>query len=119
MISARMMRSPSSASAISRARSRSGGMMGSCVRHCWTPGQLRELAQELAGPVGDDGDALAGLVAVSDLDLTRQDNHEAGTDVADGGERLAGGERAALAEATHPLDLQRIEHRQHLRAALI
>jgi hypothetical protein len=80
---------------------------------------LRQLAQKLAGPVRDDGDPLAGFIAVGDFDVTRQDNHQAGADLADGGECRTGCERAALAEAAHALDLQCIEHRQHLLAALV
>jgi hypothetical protein len=51
--------------------------------------------------------------------VTGQDDHQAGADVADSGECRAGCERVARAEATQSLDLQRIEHWQHLFAALI
>ena len=83
------------------------------------PGQLRELANEFARPVADDADALAGFIDMGHVDPAGQNDHQAGADMADGEERCALGERAAFTEAAHPLDLQRIEHRQHLRAALI
>ena len=56
---------------------------------------------------------------MGDLDLAGQNDHQAGADLADGGERRARGEGAALAEPAYPLDLQWIEHRQHLLAALL
>ncbi len=80
-----MIRSPSSASATSRARSRSGGMTKASHRlqrggvdQRRPPGQLRELAHEFAGPMGDDDDALAGFVVLGDFDLAGQDDHQAG-----------------------------------------
>ena len=82
-------------------------------------GQLRELAYEFAGPMADNAEALAGFIDMGHVDPARQNDHQARADLPDGKERRALGEGAALAEAAHPLDLQGIEHRQHLLAALV
>ena len=81
-------------------------------------GQLRELTYEFAGTVADNADALAGFIDMGHVDPAGQNDHQARADLADGEERCALGEGAALAEAAHALDLQCIEHRQHLLAAL-
>ena len=82
-----MIRSPSSASAISSARSRSGGMINALhrilrdgVRQRRPPGQLGQFAHELAGAVRDDQRAMTGLIALANVDVAGEDDDEAGPD---------------------------------------
>ena len=80
-------------------------------------GQLRQLAHERAGAVGDDRLAAARLVVLGDVDLAGQDDGQTEADLADRGQRLARAIGADLAEPAHPLDLRRLQSREHLVAA--
>ena len=111
-----MIRSPRSASAISNARNRLGGMtststgrLGVDVHQHGLALQLRQLARERAGAMGDDQLAAAGFVALGDVDLAGQDDHQAGADLADRDQRLARAVAADLAEPPHAFDLRRLQ----------
>jgi hypothetical protein len=79
--------------------------------------ELRQLAQERTGALGDDRLGPAPLAAVRGSDLAGQDDHHAATDVADARQRFARAIAGDLAEPTHPLDLRRRKRREHLVAS--
>src|SRR5207247_2467457 len=79
--------------------------------------QLGQLAQEPAAGVGDDQLTMTELVAPSDDDLARQDEDQPVTDLADLREGLARAIRPELPEPAQPVDLRRLEGREHLLPA--
>ncbi len=80
-------------------------------------GELGHLAHERAGAVGDDRVATIELVAPSDGDLAREDDGQPVTDLADLHEGLARAIRPELPEPAQPVDLRRLEGREHLLPA--
>src|SRR5262249_55163358 len=89
-----------------------------CLHQRRTTRQLRELAHEVARAVGDDRLVIVEIVALGDGDLSGEDDHEAGSDLADDAKRFAGRKGAKIAEPPYPLDFQRIEPGKYLIAAL-
>ena len=79
--------------------------------------QLRQLARERAGAMGDDQLAAAVFVALGDVDLAGQDDHQAGADLADRDQRLARAVGADLAEPPHAFDLRRLQRGKYLMAS--
>ena len=120
-----MMRSPSSASAISSARSCSGGMTSAStgslrvgVHQGRAAGELRQLAHEVPWPMDANRFFIIELVVLCDRDAASKHDHEAGGDFAGSPEPLTASKRAHLAKLTHPLDFRRIEGGIHLIAPL-
>ena len=66
--------------------------------------------------MGDDQAALAGPVALADVNAAGENDHKARADLALCGQRLACRKGAHLAESTHPFDVDRLESREHLIA---
>ena len=79
--------------------------------------QLRQFAHERAGPVADDQLTAAGPRRLGHVDLAGQDDEQALADGPGLGERFTGAEGPQRAEAPDPLDLGRLQHREHLVAA--
>ena len=121
-----MIRSPSSASAISNARSWSGGMISASTGPCaWAstragrPASCASSPMNAPGPCVTIGSAAARLVVLGDVDLAGQDDGQAGADLADFRQRLARTIGADLAKAAHALDLRRLQNREHLVASRV
>src|SRR5262249_16345892 len=85
----------------------------------WSAAQLCEFAHEGAGVMGDDQTGTAELVAPRHGDLAGQNDNEAAANLAELGQRIAGGEATDLAEAEQPLDLHWIEDGKDLLVAAI
>jgi hypothetical protein len=66
--------------------------------------------------MGDDHAALAGPVALGDVNAAGENDHKTGADLARRSQRLARRKGAHLAESTHPFDVDRLESREHLIA---
>jgi len=49
------------------------------------------------------------LVALGDRDCASEDDHQAGSGLADGPKRFTDSERVHVGESTHPLEVTRIE----------
>src|SRR5206468_6035133 len=82
-------------------------------------GELGHLAHERAGAVGDDRLATIELVAPRDGDRACQDDGQPVTDLADLHEGLTRAIRPELPEAAQPVDLHRLEDREHLLPAVV
>ncbi len=82
-------------------------------------GHLRQFAKELTGAVRDDKPPISRTVGLADFDLAARYDNQPGADLAGGEELVAGLKRAALAEAAHALDLERLEIGEHLIASLL
>ena len=102
-ISARMMRSPRSASATSSARSllrrdqqRLDIALGMAVDQRDAAGKLADLGQELPRPLIDHRRDMAEAVALGDRDMARQHHEHAGAGLAGLEQRLAVPEACAL-----------------------
>ena len=95
-MSARMMRSPSSASAMSSERSLSGAMtsastllFGMGVDQGGPAGELRKLAHEGAGTMADDKRTMPAPVPLGDVDVAAQDDDQARGDASGLGKRIS------------------------------
>src|SRR5215469_2091484 len=86
------------------------------IRQCRPAGELRQLAQEPAGAMRRNVYAVAQVIVPGDLDLTSQNDAQPSGDVADLGQRFANLKGAHLAEPPDTLDLERLEHGEHLLA---
>ena len=102
-ISARMMRSPRSASATSSARNCSGGIkqrldiaLGMAVDQRDAAGKLADLGHELPRPLIDDRRDMAEAVALGDRDMARQHHEHAGAGLAGLEQRFAVLDRFAV-----------------------
>src|SRR5205823_4627410 len=93
--------------------------LGVGVDQSWAAGELGHLAHERARAVGDDRLATIELVAPSDGDLAREDDGQPVTDLADLHEGLARAIRPELPEPAQPVDLPRVEDREHLLPAVV
>ena len=116
-----MMRSPSSASATSRARKLHGRDddcfdRTACARvdQRRPTAQLRKLAHEAAGAVRDDDLARSESVMLRDVDGAGQNEVKAVTGRPGLRDCFAFAIRSRLAEAPHTLDLECLQHRKHL-----
>ena len=125
-ISARISRSPSSASAISKARIRSGekisaltGSLATASAKRRPAGELGQFAEEGARAEREKMLALAVRVVAIHVDLPVEDDAETDADLADRRQRLARGEAADLTEAPRPLDVRRIKQREDLVTARV
>ena len=90
-----------------------------CIDQCRPAGELRQLAQELAGAMGDNGCAVARLIVPGDFNPAGQDDTKPAGDFADLGQRVANLKGAHLAEPPDTLDLERLERGEHLLAPRI
>src|SRR5438477_3647415 len=84
------------------------------VNQSRSPRQLRKLAHECARAMSNDCGAAARLIVLSDVDIPTQDDGQTKTHLADPRQRLACTIGADFAKATHPLDLSRLQNREHL-----
>ncbi len=108
-----MMRSPRSASATNRARSRSGGIkkgfdiaFGPAVDQRDTAGELTEFGHELAGPLRDHRRDMAEPVPFRHCNLPRQNDEHARAGLAGLKYQFAIAIAAHLAEPMHPRDFR-------------
>jgi len=76
--------------------------------------QLRELAHERAGRMGDDGLAVSQHVVLAHRDLATQDDEHSGADLAARHQTLIRVVGPCLAEGSQPIDLGRRQARKHL-----
>ena len=76
--------------------------------------QLRELAHERAGRMGDDGLAVPQHVVLTHRDLATQDDEHPGADLAARHQTLVRVVSPCLAEGSQPIDLGRRQARKHL-----
>ena len=113
-MSARVIRSPSSASAISSDRTPSGKInsvstSSSAVAStsAGAVGELPDLGQELTGALLGDGRDMAQAVALGDRHCAREDHKHAGRRLAGLEQLPAAGVFAQSSEAAQPLDLAR------------
>src|SRR6266446_1517495 len=90
-----------------------------CIHQRRPAGELRQLAQELACAMGDNGCAVARLIVPGDFDAAGQDDTKPAGDFADPGQRLANLKGAHLAEPPNTLDLERPKRGEHLLAPRI
>ena len=109
-----MIRSPSSASATSSARSRCGGIdqgldqsLGAAVDQGRAAGELGELAQEGAGLVIDHRPIHAQRIPVGHLELALEDDEDPRRDFPGAEEKITLGKSAERAEAPQPVDFHR------------
>ena len=88
-------------------RQQQGLHIGDChaVHERGPAGQLRGLAQEFAGAMGDDGHRLAARVVAGDIHGAIQHDEHAGRVGAGGDQMLAGGETNRLAETADARDI--------------
>ena len=84
------------------------------VDESWSAGELSEFAHERSGTVRYDRRAAAQLIMLGNIDFPGQDNCQAGAYLADLCQRLTRGIGADLPEPPHPLDLERLQHGEHL-----
>lgn len=96
---------------------RLAGLLRLGIQQARAAGELRQLAHEAAGAIGDD--QLVGSFVAGDVDRAGQDERQAAADVAEARQHLAFGKRAPLTEAADALDLRRLKDREHLVASIV
>ena len=123
-ISARTMRSPSSASATSSRRRSSGSITSASTSpSAWPstragrPDKRPDLGQELAGTLIHDRRDVSEAVALGDGDVAADDDEHAAADVAGPEQQLAVAVAADRSEASQPLDFRRRQLGKHLIVA--
>ena len=89
------------------------GFAGIGVHQCRPARQLGQLAEERTGTLSDNRRLLAGNV-LDGLNSPRQDDAQAMADIARLLYCLAGSEGAHRAKPSNPLDLRRLQNREHL-----
>ena len=125
-IRARMILSPSSASAINSARrfavgtrSVSTSLVATASTSEGRPDSCPTSARKSPGPSSTIGAMCSQPVAAPDRRAARDEDEHAGRDLAGLEQHVASGIAPDFAEAAHALDLRRAELRQHLLATLL
>jgi len=90
-----------------------------CVHQRWTAGELREFAEESTLLVRDHRLGLIEIDVFGNGNLAGKDDHEARSDFAHRHDPLPVSKGADFAKPADALDLQGIELRDHLIAALV
>jgi hypothetical protein len=115
-----MIRSPSSASAISTIRKPIGGddeyvgvARSARIHKAGLAGQHAGLGQEAPGAELDDRDDVAEPAPGADGDRARDEHEHAGADVAGPDDLIAGRVAASRPEPPEPVDVRRTEARKH------
>ena len=72
-------------------------------------GQQGQFAEKVSRAMDGERLVTVELVVLGHRDLTGEDDHEAGSDLADGPKRFTGVKGAQVPKLTHPLDFEGIE----------